>query len=265
MALLVGPLLLTLLMAAPADDPVEIVRKSVALDRRNENLRANYTWKVLRVSNLPNPHSELAEILPIGDRSYRHLLARNGNPLSGDEAARAQQIVDDAVKAHNKLSDSERAKLAARSRSRRVKEREELSHLPEAFDFKIVGEIPLNGRPAWQIEAHPRKQYHGPNAFLFHGMEGTLWIDKQDYQWVKVEADALTDISFGWFLAKVTKGTRMSFENARVNDELWAMKRISLKASARVIFKKINVDEEQTFSDYRKFQTDSRIVSVEEP
>ncbi len=271
MALPAAPLLLTLLLAAappapvsPTDDPVAIIRKSVALDRVSESLRANYTWKVLRVNNVPATHSELVEVLPIGDRSYRHLLARNGQPLTGDEAIRAQQIVDNAIAAHNKLSPSERARLASKSRARRSKEREELSHIPDAFDFKIIGDVDINGRPAWQIEAHPKKQYSGPNASIFHNMEGTLWIDKQDYQWVKIEADVLNDISFGWFIAKIAKGTLITFENGRVNDEIWAMKRFSLKASARVVFKKINVNEEQIFSDYRKFQTDSRIVSAEE-
>ena len=49
----------------------------------------------------------------------------------------------------------------------------------------------------------------------------------------------------------------------RVNDELWVPKDISLKASARLaLLKKLNVEQTLTFSDYRKFQTDSRVVST---
>ena len=51
----------------------------------------------------------------------------------------------------------------------------------------------------------------------------------------------------------------------RVNDELWVPKSVALKASARlVLLKKVNVEQEITFSDYRKFQTDSRVVSTGE-
>ena len=51
----------------------------------------------------------------------------------------------------------------------------------------------------------------------------------------------------------------------RLNDELWVPREISLRASARLaLLKKVNVDQEVTFSDYRKFQSDSRIVSTGE-
>ena len=51
-----------------------------------------------------------------------------------------------------------------------------------------------------------------------------------------------------------------------MNDEVWATKRISLKASARVaLMKRLDAEQELTFSDYRKFQTDSRIVPAEAP
>jgi hypothetical protein len=47
------------------------------------------------------------------------------------------------------------------------------------------------------------------------------------------------------------------------NDELWVPKEVSLKAEARLaLLKKVNVEQEITFTDYRKFQTDSRIVST---
>jgi hypothetical protein len=40
-------------------------------------------------------------------------------------------------------------------------------------------------------------------------------------------------------------------------------KDVSLKASARVaLMKRVNVEQQVTFSEYRKFQTDSRVVSV---
>jgi hypothetical protein len=44
---------------------------------------------------------------------------------------------------------------------------------------------------------------------------------------------------------------------------VWAPKRVSLKASARLLMlRKVNVEQDLTFSDYRKFQTDSRIIST---
>ena len=80
-----------------------------------------------------------------------------------------------------------------------------------------------------------------------------------------MEADVLKPFSLGWLLARVGAGTHLTYEMMRVNDDLWAPKRILLKASARLlVLRKVNVEQELTFSDYRKFQTDSRIVSSTE-
>jgi hypothetical protein len=73
----------------------------------------------------------------------------------------------------------------------------------------------------------------------------------------------LKPFSLGWLLARVGEGTHLSYELTRVNDELWVPKEVALKASARlVLLRKVNVEQEITFGEYRKFQSDSRIVSV---
>jgi len=79
----------------------------------------------------------------------------------------------------------------------------------------------------------------------------------------------LKPFSPGWFLARVGEGTHLTYEMMRVgasgNDELWVPKDVSLKASARLaLLKKVNIEHEITFSEYRKFQTDSRVVRTGE-
>jgi hypothetical protein len=261
-------------LARAQEDPVEIMRRSVKADNRNEQLRSNYTWKVVTITREDNgrgdrektSHTRVEEVLPIGGRSYTHLLERDGKPLPREEARKAQKALDDAMRERNKLSPEQREVAAAKARARRTKDREAIQQVPEAFDFRILGEETLNGRAVWHLQAKPRRDYKGPNANIYRNMEGTLWVDKKDYQWVKIEAETLDTISFGWFLARIAKGTRIAFEYARVNDELWAPKTFSLHAAVRVaLLKKVSADQDATFSDYRKFQTDSRLLSVEEP
>jgi hypothetical protein len=250
--------------ARAQEDPVEIMRRSVMADNRNEELRRNYTWKVLTVSREDNgkTHSKLEEVLPIGGRPYTHPVEKDGRPLPPDEARKAQKALDDAMRERNKLTPEQREAAAARAKARRAKDREEIRRIPDAFHFRVLAEEVLNGRPVWHIEAKPRRDYKGPNAFIYRNVEGTLWIDKKDYQWVKIEADSLDTISFGWFLARIGKGTRIEFEFSRVNDEVWAPKSLSLRATGRLaLLKKISADQDVTFSDYRKFQTDSRLLS----
>jgi hypothetical protein len=49
----------------------------------------------------------------------------------------------------------------------------------------------------------------------------------------------------------------------RVNDEVWLPKRIEAKASARLaLVKKYRIESDTSFSNYRKFQVESRVVSA---
>ncbi|MDQ1468552.1 MAG: hypothetical protein QOJ99_32 [Bryobacterales bacterium] len=252
--------------ASPQDEAREIVRRSVKADTRNEALRRDYTYKVLNVFREPGPaRTELFEVLSLGGSTYRHLLERNGQPLPPEDARKEQERLDFAIQEKKKLSDNERNRGARKSQASRAREREMFQHIPEAFDFSPLGETEINGRGTWIIAAAPKRDYNGKASGFLRHTEGTLWIDKQDYQWVKVEARALDTISLGWFLARIAKGTRISLENIRVNDEIWAPKRVAVHGSARLaLVKKISADQEHIYSDYRKFQTDSRMVSAED-
>jgi hypothetical protein len=92
-------------------------------------------------------------------------------------------------------------------------------------------------------------------------VKGRLWIDRQTFQWVKLEAEVIDTVSWGLFLIRLEPGARIRLEQAHVNNEVWLPSRISIKASARLgIFKRLRVEENTTYRNYRKFQTDSRLV-----
>ena len=64
------------------------------------------------------------------------------------------------------------------------------------------------------------------------------------------------------FLIRLAKGSHVTIENARVNNEVWLPKRADIKGSVRIALVKVMRGEILfTFSDYKKFQTDSRVVT----
>ena len=76
--------------------------------------------------------------------------------------------------------------------------------------------------------------------------------------------ETLDTISFGGFLVRLAKGSRLIIEQARVNQEVWLLKSVTLRASARVaLIKGVRAEIIITFSDYKKFQVDSRVVSAQ--
>jgi len=68
-----------------------------------------------------------------------------------------------------------------------------LNEVPEAFTFHLVGEEAVSGGPAGVITADPRVDYKPKDrrARLISKLRGKIWIDKGEYQWVKVDAEAI--------------------------------------------------------------------------
>ena len=124
----------------------------------------------------------------------------------------------------------------------------------------------MDGRDVWVIAGTPKAGYHATGSGGQGATQDTreaLWVDKSNYQWVRLEADTDDTISFGLFLARLYPGAKLVFEQTRAADDLWLPKRIYMKGAGRLgIIKRIAMDEEITWSNYRKFQVDSKIVPV---
>ena len=257
-----------------AQDPRSLVVRAIAADDHSDRLARDYTYKVrdeIREldadSHVKAVHSTVDEVLYIGGKQYFRPLEKDGKAIPLAEAKKEQAKLDRAAAEASRLTEAERNKRISDAERDRAKSRAQFKDIPDAYDFKLVGETVIDGRGAYEITASPRADYRGELRGILHSLEGTLWIDKQDFNWVKFEADVLKPFSLGWFLARVGQGTHLSYELMRVNDELWVPKEISLKASARLtLLRKVNVEQQVTFSEYRKFQTDSRVVQAgEEP
>ena len=265
-------LLFTAASVCVAQDARSIVERAVAADDHSDRLARDYTYKLRdeireldAAGRVKSVHSTVDEILYIAGKRYFRPLEKDDKPIPPAEARREQAKLDRAAAEAGRLTEAEHEKRVAAAERDRARQRAELKDIPDAYNFGLLAETAIEGRPAYEISATPRPGYHGEFRSVLHNVEGKLWIDKESSNWVKVEADVLKPFSLGWLLARVGAGTHLTYEMMRVNDDLWAPKRILLKASARLLMvRKVNVEQELTFSDYRKFQTDSRIVSSTE-
>ena len=76
--------------------------------------------------------------------------------------------------------------------------------------------------------------------------------------------ETLDTISVGGILVRIGKGGHLVLEQTRINQEVWLPKSVSLQLSARLLLVKgLRKDIEMTYSDYKKFQAESRVVSTE--
>ena len=262
-----------LLLQAQSPDPREIVRRSIELDHVNWVRMKDYTWTARETTRhldsageTTSVDSDAWETVILFGRPYRREIARNGKPLDAERQQKEQQKIDRATAKLERESPEDRARHLADYEKEREKDREFLREIPDAFDFKLLGEEQIDGRATWVIQASPKSGYRAKHsdAKAFAKIEGKIWIDKVEYQWVRIEARTRATISWGWFLARLNPGATVEFEQTRVNDEVWLPKREVLSGSGKLAaLKRISERQEFLWTNYRKFQVDSKIVATQ--
>ena len=245
------------------------------LNDRNAVLARNYTFVRQTVRRQFNSaggeesrHSEEHEITILFSQPHSRLIARDGRPLLPKEEKKEQDKLAKTFAQRKNETEAEKQKRLADDEQRRERARAFLREVPEAYDFRLLGEEALQGRYAWIIEAAPRPGYRprDPRARILPKVRGRLWIDKAESQWVKADLEAIDTLSFAGFLFRLGKGSRLEFEQVKINDEVWLPKRLYANISARLaLIKKFQGDVELTYSNYRKFRSDAEIVLTDPP
>jgi hypothetical protein len=240
--------------------------------RANRKKERDYTYLDRVVQNkldgkgeTKSSESKTYEIVDLYGEQVQRLVAKNGAPLSADDAAKEERRIEKLTNKRRNESDDERAKRREEEEKHREKNREFVREVADAYDFHLVGSEALNGRDAWVISGEPRAgfQPHSKEAQILSKFHGRLWIDKAELQLAKMDVEALDTVSFGWVLARIHKGTRLVFEQTRVNGEVWLPQHLSFKFDARVaLFKGYNEQDEESYSDYKRFRATTKIVDI---
>lgn len=254
--------------AVPPPDPKSLIQRAFSrqddffAEARNYTyLRHQHMKELDSKGNVTETETTDHEVTILYGEPYRKLIRKNGRDLSPDEARKEQRKMDDEL--------AKRGREQEKRRREAEKEREEtrkaLTEVAEAFDWKLDCQESINGRPAWIIRANPRPGYkpRSREAKVFSKMSGRLWIDQADSRMLKVDARVDDTISFGWFLFRIKPGFRFTFELTRLDSNAWLPRHGWLKGEAKVGgLKTYRVEMDTSYSNYRRFQTESRILST---
>ena len=133
-----------------------------------------------------------------------------------------------------------------------------------AFDFTVEGTETIDGAEAYRIRAEPKPGYEPEfsKARFLAKLRGMMWISTADYGWVKVELEAIDDVSFGLFLLKLKRGAEIEFTQTRVNDEVWLIDDLSIRFDAKIAaLKTLRREIFIRWSEFRKFSAESRLIA----
>ncbi len=238
---------------ASVTDARQVVLPSVLATQRSWQARDHYTYverdEDRRLNALGKVESEsvdVTRIVVVNGARFEQLLEHNGQPPSAKEQKRSD---DDLDKLKHETPDEQTARIRKDQENRAF-----LADVLEAFDFRLVGEETVGDRPAYVLHATPHPGYHahGKYAKLFSRVEGKLWVNKQDFGWIKVDGHVTQSFSMGLILARVERGSHITMEQTCVGEAVWVPKRIEIQATARILFlKSLDIQRTLTYTDYR--------------
>jgi hypothetical protein len=204
--------------------------------------------------------SKTYETFMLEGSPYSRLIEINDKPLSREQQAQEQSKLNNetARRAHECASD--RQARIAKYEARRAEEHTLMQQMAAAFTFSLAGEQRVGGVECYILDARPNPAYDPPveKARVLTGMKGRLWIDKEHFHWVKVQAEVINTVPFGLFVAKVKPGTSFELEQAPQGD-VWLPKHFSESVNATVMgLYTMRSNEEELYSDYQSGQLSAK-------
>lgn len=248
---------------------IDIVRRATTRENDNLALRLQYTYRetanekrLSKKGEVESDHQTVHEVFYIGGEQYRKLVSKDGRPLSDKDAEREQNKLDKQIEKRKNESPSE----ATKRQEKDLREaREFRDQILEAYDFRIVGEEDVDGRPCYRIHADPKPGFRPRgDGKILRKIRGDLWIDKDNFKWARVEAESIDTIPGMGGLIRIAKGSTINITQTFVNNEVWFPDRMVVRANAKaLLFLSAAIEFEARFSDFRKFTVDSKVVAAE--
>lgn len=256
------------------DQIKDLIQKVAANDIENDKKQRDYTYIERDVENsldgkgrTKSTETKTYEVLQIAGEQVQRLIEKDDKPISEKEAAKEEAKIQKIIDKRKNESENDRNKRAEREAKDREEGRQFEREIDDAYNFTLLGTELVGGREAWVISAEPRPGFvpHMKYANLLSKFHGRVWIDKTDLQMSRMDVECLDTVSWGLFLARFHRGSHFMIEQTRVNDEVWLPRQLAFNIGVRLaLLKNFNVDEEQTFRDYKKFRTDAKIVGIGE-
>ncbi|MCS6952146.1 MAG: hypothetical protein RMK57_09360 [Bryobacterales bacterium] len=246
--------------AGAAEDPREIVRRSVEVfDRSDSVLQYDFMERTLTREfdadgRVKKVSLKTHEVVMAAGTPCRRLVERDGKPLPAEEQREQEESLRKCIEARRSETPEQKRKRQEEFERRRKRYQKAIREIPDAFRFRLEGEESVDGRRVWVIAAEPNPDYRPRDRFarLFPALRGRLWINQQDWNWVRLEAELTDTVTFGWILVRIHQGSRVRMEQTLVGNGVWLPSSMWLWVSLRVgLVRSIRLEEESRYWGYR--------------
>ena len=206
-----------------------------------------------------------------GEERYQRLIEEDGKPVAASKLAerdleRRKQVEEYARKMANA---GDRRKLEQQFDKQRSRYGAAIDDLFRIYDIQMIRREAIDGHDTILATLTPKRSVkpQTKDGDIMRHFKARAWVSESDYELVRVEIEAIDDLSVGLgLLARIHKGTTATYQRRKVNDEVWLPAQVTWTATARVLLlKSLRVRGIAEFSGYRKFTVDTSTTYATPP
>ncbi len=247
-------------------DPAALLKTVYENQKQIEATRKDYIFRRKDVEQALDSHGQVKsaetreyEVYFVGPWEIERLVSKDGKPLSEGERRRQEEDV-------RRQEAKARARIAKRDADEKPGQDEiTMAKFLAADHFFNLRRETYQGHEVYAMDFEPRPDFHPHSLMdkLLKALGGTIWIDEQAKQVVRLEARFLQSVKVaGGLVGSLQKGGNVVLEQRFVNNELWMPSYMELHLDAHVFFIPKSMNVVSTYSDYRKFRVNSKVTVV---
>ncbi len=245
---------------APLPNIRELMQQVQEHQKQLDKIRENYTYTSYQVVEDIDAN---AQVKKTESSEYEDFF------VNGHVIERKIKSKDQPLNAHDQQKETERVtKLVEKAeKTPRDKPLEgptiSVSRLLDIMDVRNERRELYRGDPTIVFDFVGRKdaKTHGMAEDASKKLEGTIWINEADRQVAHIEVRFNDNFRMiGGILATVQKGSHFSFDQARVNGEIWLPTGAEGTVQARLLlFKNLRQHFRERVYDYQRFKVETQV------
>jgi hypothetical protein len=252
----------------PLPDIPQLLRDMNQNQRAIEDIQKHYTCHLteeeLKVDSKGDVTSKTVkeyDLFFVGENEVRHLLAKDGKLLEGDEKRKEDERFSkefDELKKKQAELQNDPKKLE----KQQERDEEQVSDFLRAESFTNPRREIFRGHEVivFDFAANPGYKPRNMNESIAQKLGGVVWVDEDARDVARLEARFMDTAKIGGGLVgSISKGANLVIEQAKVNNEIWLPTYAEVHATARVAFVHFKANLIDRYSDYKKFGSESKL------
>jgi hypothetical protein len=200
-----------------------------------------------------------------GEDRWERVIVLNGQPRPAAELERVDRDRRRQAEAVARRLAEQPAKEQARQERALAEQRRVVAALVDdifiAFDIEMRGREAIEGHNTivFSLTPHPGAKPRTSEGRQMQKFACVAWVSESDHELVRLVAESVDTLSMGFgVLARLQKGSQLSFLRRKVNGEVWLPAAVSYSGAVRVgLLRMLRRSGSSEFSGYRKFTVDT--------